>query len=338
MKKIYFSIYQVFFIVPLAFSQPTITSSSNAPVVGDSYSTKIFTPDPNQEGSSGASQVWSWPAITEDMIINGNLVLPSATPYAATFPSATVCNYDQDNGNYEFLQSTAPGLFRNGVVYGSGIVVMNYSNPQQVLKFPYTYLNTYSDTYAASFAGPGYNGQRTGSMTSTADAWGTLTTPAGMFTNVLRIHIHEEMTDTFDVAPDNHIIQDTYQFFTPGIRWPLMIVVYTDQDGSVSYTASWTESLTGIYDASADLLKLEVYPNPASDEATLTYALQQSSSVFVGIADVTGRMVQSYSITESQPGTHTVPVDVINLNEGIYFASVTIEDRIFSSKLVVRHF
>lgn len=63
-----------------------------------------------------------------------------------------------------------------------------------------------------------------------------------------------------------------------------------------------------------------ISPNPFSQSATLQYTIEQTTSVEIGLYDVTGRLVRTVlSATRLEPGNHTAEVDGFGLPEGVYF-------------------
>src|SRR5690606_15577654 len=71
-----------------------------------------------------------------------------------------------------------------------------YADPEEVMHFPFTYNDTYSDnTLCTSSLGSGVELVRSGTTTVTADAYGTLKTPLGTYPNTLRILTNQVYED-----------------------------------------------------------------------------------------------------------------------------------------------
>lgn len=63
-----------------------------------------------------------------------------------------------------------------------------------------------------------------------------------------------------------------------------------------------------------------ISPNPFSQSATLQYTIEQTTSVEIGLYDVTGRLVRAVlPATQLEPGNHTATVDGFGLPDGLYF-------------------
>ena len=84
-----------------------------------------------------------------------------------------------------------------------------------------------------------------------------------------------------------------------------------------------------------DLTLLAVFPNPANNEISINFGLNQSSKVEIEIYDITGKMVNSIKLDNLEAGNHTSKVSVSNLNAGVYMYSVKSENAKMFSKFTV---
>jgi hypothetical protein len=76
---------------------------------------------------------------------------------------------------------------------------------------------------------------------------------------------------------------------------------------------------------SADSYKINAFPNPFSNEVSFEFTLPSASSVEVKLFTATGQAVSTVlPNTKKAAGDHTVTVSTGNLNDGLYFARVTI--------------
>lgn len=337
MKKLYICISVFSFAALTALAQPTLTAAGCLPVVGDAYTSKTFTATPNQQGSSGANQTWNFSALIEENTSSGVMVNPSTTPYYSSYPSATLCAYSADQGSYDYTMTSGTGLFRVGLESVAAGVSMNYTDHQQELKFPFTFNNTFSDAYTAEFTGPGYTGTRTGNQSFTADAWGTLLTPAGTYTNVLRIHVHDIYTDDYDGLGSFTVTLDNYFFYKEGTHWPLMNFAIASDGINTTYAGAWSVSGVGINEVDAQLYQLSVYPNPVGTKGNISYTLRQSGRVGITISDAQGRMVKKFDDVSVGAGIQTVPVDASELSNGIYVVALTVDEQTAMTKMIVQH-
>lgn len=163
-------------------AQPTITATGINPIGGD----VITTTNTNYvgPGSAGINQTWDLSTMTPSgASATFAYANPSSTPYASSFTNSNVsASY---GGSYVYYKTSSAAWQFYGAVTSA---TMSYSNPEDFLHFPFTYTNTYTDSWATTFISGGYTFYRTGTTTVTADGYGTLITPSGTFSNVLRVH------------------------------------------------------------------------------------------------------------------------------------------------------
>jgi hypothetical protein len=164
-------------------------------------------------------------------------------------------------------------------------------------------------------------------MTTIADGYGTLISPAGTFGNVLRLHrsgIQETFVDniSFDVGT-----WESYVYYADhdpsGSPVPLMTVyfsMHTTNTGDKFYTelSQWrTDGVAGMEGMDARNRHMMVYPNPAMDRLQLD--VPGTGRTLITLVDAAGRT----ALVESGNGGRMV-LDVHALERGIYM--VVVED------------
>lgn len=78
-----------------------------------------------------------------------------------------------------------------------------------------------------------------------------------------------------------------------------------------------------------------IYPNPAKDNARLSYNLKSSSRVTVTLENVKGQQVRELQDGVQTRGSHNIDIDVGNLDAGTYFYRIRTEDGQQTGKVVV---
>nr|MBP9078424.1 T9SS type A sorting domain-containing protein [Haliscomenobacter sp.] len=68
-----------------------------------------------------------------------------------------------------------------------------------------------------------------------------------------------------------------------------------------------------------EFLQVTLYPNPASDYSTLTYALSKSRNLRIDLLDVQGRWIETIDQGTVSSGYHQLRIDTHTLSSGIYF-------------------
>ncbi len=93
-----------------------------------------------------------------------------------------------------------------------------------------------------------------------------------------------------------------------------------------SYFLRRNGRLTSVKDGESlvdgSILRVETYPNPASSELRVTYALPSATDVTVELSDMLGRHAMTLWQGYQMLGRHTIPVDVSNLASGTYIARI----------------
>ena len=79
----------------------------------------------------------------------------------------------------------------------------------------------------------------------------------------------------------------------------------------------------------------KTYPNPASSQATIEFALDSSSDVTVAVYDVLGRQVATLVDGRKQAGLHRASVDASTLESGVYFVRMRAGDTTQTQRLTV---
>lgn len=66
-------------------------------------------------------------------------------------------------------------------------------------------------------------------------------------------------------------------------------------------------------------LSLSIYPNPATDNATVSYTLDENSDIKVSIYDLSGKLITSVDLKNMAKGYHSYKIDCSMFKNGTYF-------------------
>ena len=81
--------------------------------------------------------------------------------------------------------------------------------------------------------------------------------------------------------------------------------------------------------------RIDVYPNPANNTAYIKFDMSQSQNVNYKIMDITGKTVQQKTMHKAAASYEMV--DISQLNNGVYFISIELQDKsVITKKLVVQ--
>jgi hypothetical protein len=210
-------------------AQPTLTRDVNFPQVDNLFNRMSCDTANVQPGVAGADVSWDFSNLdVATGFTSGTYVLPSATLFAGNFPGANLAEEFGDGSatfyNVSNAQSDLMGFVQ---VSTGGNVVVNYTNPQTIMQFPFTYGDNFTDDATRQYA------TITGDITTevTADAYGLLTLPNGNFQNVLRIHSTIHVND----GGGTFILHDElYEWWSASEAQPILSIrMRTTTDGGV---------------------------------------------------------------------------------------------------------
>jgi hypothetical protein len=304
MKKKYFISYFALFSSICLLAQPQL-NSTDFPAV---YSSSIYSADISSltsVGNAGPNQSWDFSEVP--LTLDGTIsVIPAnTTPYFADFPSANYCWKSTSNGNtfteYEYHTLTSDNFTTIGSASAGGVSIL--SNPNTIFTFPFVFNTTVNDVFQYQSGSPiTYN--------STYDAYGTLITPFGTFTNVIRKKTIE-----------SNSAYTYYVWFTTNPRAVLM-------DGAISANDAYLYVYDNTPLATLDLQKqnlVDIYPNPAKN--VLNLLVDNSITIEkITILDFTGKIIKTSEAIEQ--------IDISNLSSGLYFIQANYEDKVITNKFV----
>lgn len=104
---------------------------------------------------------------------------------------------------------------------------------------------------------------------------------------------------------------------------------------STTVTFKVCRDATGVNDVNNIFSSVKVYPNPANNEANLSFALIETADVAVGVYDIAGRLVFVQPVAKMNTGNKSIAIPVGNMTPGIYTAVLTAGDSKLSQKFTV---
>lgn len=299
-------------------AQAPILTNVN-PAIGGSYTYNgigSYT-DP---GSSGTGQLWDFSSLNGTSGGLTNFVSPSSTADGSSFPNANVCGSNTSTSIFSYFKTSTSKLENLGSVSST---VMSYSNSEEMLRYPFNYGNSYSDTWQATFISSGYNFVRKGTTTVTADGYGTVILPSGTYTDVMRIHYVQVYTDSSYISGAPYIINytnDEYMWYKEGI-YPPLVIDYTLTSSAAlnpytgtSYLAS--TPATDINEIDNANLIFNVFPNPANETVTIKIDDKLVGSVYSFI-DQLGRTILTGKLISVSSN-----INISELSSGFYLLKV----------------
>ena len=322
-------------MISVSIAQPTLTGNGINPVIGESFS--VVTSTYVDPGNSGANQTWDLSSMQNSGINTVSYISPSTTAVSGSFPNSNVASSSTQGVGNAFYKTSAT-VFQNCGVY-NGTVVMSYSDPEDLLRFPCNYNNTYVDTWKTQFMSGGYTFHRRGASTVTADGYGTLITPNGTYTNVIRIHFEQNYLDS-SVIGGNLSIQtysnDEYFWYKEGTHTQLAYVYTLTYPGGVSQNGFYAAGSVGISEDPTIVSTTNIYPNPSSDKINLDFYLMNNQRIDIRVINITGEIMDIGKTMNGYQGQNNVSIDASDLPEGIYFTQILINGEAVATKRFVK--
>ncbi len=318
-------------------AQTPLTAANFSPQLGEHFNLKMATYMP--PGNAGANQTWNFSGMVTSSNTTSDYVSRAAAPFPANVPAANLVSKSATN-EYEYIETTPTAIRTHGAYSAAQNMFITYSNPLDI-NLPINYNGVNTDAYKATFSTNGLNFTRIGTATISYDGYGTVITPAGTFSNILRLKIMDVLRDsanfggTFPYVINTTI--ETYDYILTGTHIPLLRLVKmtsgtTVQSGAIYLDAS---SISGQAEELAQEMKLNVYPNPASEAATIQFKLKAAAKVKVSLLNIVGQEVLNLQeeLVTAENQTQTLPVG--NLPKGVYFVKISIGDKVATKRLVL---
>jgi hypothetical protein len=101
-----------------------------------------------------------------------------------------------------------------------------------------------------------------------------------------------------------------------------------DNNGNYEYS-----NVIVLQNAKSNSLNAIVYPNPYTSATCLSFNSDTEQSANVTVSDIQGKTVWSKTI-HAQTGTNTISLDLMNLNTGIYFVNLLVNETTYQTKIV----
>lgn len=341
MKKL-ITISTIFLTCNLASAQIQLTSALGY-MPGDAYQLQSCVALESNLGASGANVNVNLANLTPSgSPLSANFTQVAGTPYAGTYPSATVVSPVTSTGGtsgYSYYKLTSSRLELVGIATSQYTMV--YSDPMMLSSYPMNYGDSVGDIFAASYEANGVLTMRNGWVTMEADAWGTITTPTGTFP-YLRVKIEQNIADTFlmmgDIIGFSNSQTISFNYMATGWKTPVYSYseIYSGFGNSVSASYALSSSgQTALNEQPNKIESVDAYPNPAQDEVNFMLpANPMATQVTVKVADITGKTVCLHDLeTANHP---SVKLDTKSLTTGLYFAELVADGKLYRSKFMVK--
>lgn len=352
MKKLFTSIALSLALCSTIGAQTKVTYRTNALIPGDERTLTKFEYTDNSQ--SGPAQVWDFSKAqtSESMVISqgvntgvevGNLNLGSSN-------NLLECNEGDEKNTYFEIS-------KNQKMYwglkGKGGAFIQFNEPIVDLPFPFAYGDIVSGPMDGSYTdndGKVYSIE--GQYFTTADAWGTLILPDGSkYDNVLRVKVEKFYKQPLgSLNFDIHTVR--YQYFAPGVRYPVMIALVDDTKSDCNCACGQSHNEYAYYQSESSVIalrsteevsneqaeeanfELSAYPNPFKSVLVASYTSNKAGDVTLDILDANGKLVKSFGKFNVEEGTNTVTLETSDLGLGYYVLRATFDGGTYAQNVV----
>lgn len=293
------------------FSMSTIVaqpSLSNQNLASDGDSFTIYTntnlSSGSNPGNSGANVTWDF----SSMGAGTSSALTYSSASSPDYPDANILFSTQGSSNYFDVQNDALTYYGFSTTNASSV----FTDGQDQIRVPMSYNDNYTDQFAGTYDAFGQVFDRTGTLDVTADGYGTLSTPQGTYSNVLRIRLIRTSTDEMNGQTLSNNLDTIYFWYNEYTPHPIMTYTINYVDGSEQGRfANYMDDGDVVLSTPEEKINISAYPNPADD----IYNIEADRRIeSMTIFDMKGRQVLN-----TLPGNKVFTVDVNQLPRGQYF-------------------
>jgi hypothetical protein len=350
MKKLFLTALVFAGISATSFAQITLTATALNPVVGDTFTVincdTIGRNLTTELANTGANHTWNYSTLSAISTDNVHAIACSATPYCSlVLASTTIAEKTLSSSAYAYSINNSDSSSITGIYYSASQNVI-YTDPMKVLKYPFHYLDTFTDAYSGSLTyNPGtgaITAHETGSIHVVCDGWGTLTTPTpGIVDTVLRVVGTQSYIDSAMIFTASVVITvqiTTIQWYKLNYHSPLLSMSFVNQTSgpgslntkTISYDKRYKPS--GVTNIPMLENSLSIYPNPTASNLNIRF--EANDKVRISLVDMVGREIAVIA-NETATGMKEITYSTSSLAKGVYMVHVQSGAEIITRKVVI---
>lgn len=290
-----FSLIATLFFCNTIFAQPVLTAAD----FPSSYSANALKAYTNgfTNGNPGENQIWDYSGINLiPTTLSYNLIPVQQAPHNTTFINSNYCYNFLDNATniYNFYYLTEQSFEYQGYVFSISSPIY-YQNSSTFLQFPYTYNTIINDTYQSTLPDSTLD-----TSTRIYDAYGTLITPFGTFTNVIR----QKETSSSGIFY-YWIATNPYQIILSGNFNDTIIYFY--QSNTLNTNQNIKDN------------SYSIYPNPTNGDFSIKNSNNFTNDITITVYDGIGKTI----IKNQKIDTDFETISLKNFASGLYYVKIS---------------
>ena len=306
---------------------PTLTMLNSGPQPGDVFISYYADTTGVGFGAAGTNQVWDFSNLVVDTLVHYEFYV---SPNSSLIPAATGA-YTNGGTHFTYLNVNESGESILGesdqIPYSVPVYSMIYSDPVILLTYPFKYPDSIYNTVAGIIPPYLESGSRKGTSSTTADGYGILRLPAGIFNNVLRVKIIQDfrdsiLTGTPPVTSFKITHYEEYHWYDGVHKTPVFEILKSLISVNDTFFSGKAvllgKGLNGISDGNEIGMTFDLYPNPAINRINLNFNLGKKSFAEFSILTTTGTEVLKDKAVWFDAGQHNRSINVSSLSRGLY--------------------
>ena len=350
MKGVFLLILLTFFVLfnsGILKAQPTLTSANIGYTIGD-----VFIIGANNAGFNffiqpqiGANQVWNFSSSLAPGFDTIRVLSRTQAPVVSGIPAANLVIYsNNDNHNngadYRYLETNHTKTTEQRKVINGNPYPRFYVKSPEVFRFPMSYNVSYSDTAVSTYSNAN-NVTCTYKEIYTIEAvgYGQLISPVATYNQALQVRTtRESLSDNCRPQMHKGFYSDVYYtWYVPGIHMPVFQIAEHTASLGYYYSGYYLQvSQLGNKEDLPAQLSFKIFPNPATSEVTIQYALKSASNVSLTVFDALGREVIQ-KVQEKQPaGNISENLDISKLSKGVYLLRLEMQEGVVVKQLLIQ--
>jgi len=257
-------------------------------------------------GTAGANQTWDFSTAVTSPVGVFKIAACGFTTCTSGFSSSQWCwDIPGSKVHYYNVSSSVCEQVGKDIPASNCSGGTNYTpNPKTIFSLPFSYTNSFSDTWLTTTSASGSNG-------GTYDGYGTLITPFGTHTNVIRI------TNT-----ENSVYNNTI-FLNSNPVYPLMVISTGSNSTSILSAVN-----VGVKENETENV-FTVFPNPSNGKFSII--AQRAGATQLEVVNLLGETVYAADITSDN-----TEIDLSANAQGIYFIKFYTGQTVRTQKIVVQ--